>query len=146
MVRASTEDRFWSKVEKSDGCWEWQGSRTKGYGKFWAGSGGLVRAPRFSWKLHNGPIPDGLHVLHSCDNPPCVRPDHLFLGTNLENIRDRMAKGRRTRIATPIRFTRADVDAMRALVASGVAKKAVARQYDTSPAFIRRVVTFRVWR
>lgn len=94
-------DRFWSKVSKSDdadGCWVWTGGHTgkkngpKGYGCF-----GLyykvIRAHRFSWELHYGPISDDLWVLHKCDNRPCVRPDHLFLGTNQDNCLDAVKKG-----------------------------------------------------
>lgn len=85
---------FWAKVIKGDGCWEWVGGVTSaGYGSFCA-DGEFINAHRFSWKLHFGPIPDGKHVLHKCDNRRCVRPVHLFLGTNDDNIRDRISKGR----------------------------------------------------
>lgn len=92
------EQRFWSKVEKSsepDGCWIWVAGLGKGgYGQFcWDGRS--AGAHRFSYILHFGDIPDGLDVLHHCDNPPCIRPDHLFAGTNLDNTLDSMAKGRR---------------------------------------------------
>lgn len=94
-------DRFWSHVERGDeGCWEWQGGRRlaghqseKGYGYFWLNNG-YVRAHRMAWELTNGPIPDDMVVCHKCDNPPCVRPDHLFLGTHGDNHRDAMVKGR----------------------------------------------------
>jgi hypothetical protein len=94
-----TITRFWSKVSKSDGCWTWAASkRHKGYGAFvWAdGSGAVIqgRAHRFSWELHNGPVPAGKCVLHRCDNPPCVRPDHLFIGSKAENNSDMRRKGR----------------------------------------------------
>ena len=75
-----TVKRFWAKVDKSGECWLWTGSkRNKGYGAFvWSDDDGLVvqgRAHRFSFEIHIGPIPTGMCVLHSCDNPPCVRPD-----------------------------------------------------------------------
>lgn len=87
--------RFWEKVNKSkDGCWEWQASiDTKGYGYCWNGKK-VVRAHRFSWELHFGPIPNCIQVLHSCDNPPCINPEHLFLGTNLDNVKDKCKKER----------------------------------------------------
>ena len=81
----------------SDGCWNWNGYRNKtGYGFTRIGGRGSkgILAHRLSWVLHHGEIPEGLHVLHKCDNPSCVNPNHLFLGTNLDNIKDRTAKGR----------------------------------------------------
>lgn len=88
--------RFWAKVEKTPTCWEWRGATVTGYGHISMGGvlGKIRLAHRISWEMHNGPIPDGLHVCHRCDNPKCVRPDHLFLGTDLDNAQDRDAKGR----------------------------------------------------
>lgn len=103
-AHSPVEGRFWSKVLKGTDqeCWLWNASRIKdGYGKF-SVSGVYQQSHRISWQLTNGPIPDGLCVLHRCDNPPCVNPNHLFLGTNLDNVRDMFAKGRnpsRKRIA-----------------------------------------------
>ena len=90
-------DRFWSKVDKHGPragrigrCWLWTGSRNAdGYGLFGL-LGKTTRAHRIAW----GDVPDGLHVLHRCDNPPCVRRSHLFLGTDRDNQRDKAAKGR----------------------------------------------------
>lgn len=85
---------FWPRVQISDGCWEWQGSRSGyGYGTMKI-AGAVVYAHRFSWELHFGLIPPRMFVCHHCDNPPCVRPDHLFVGTATDNARDRNAKGR----------------------------------------------------
>jgi hypothetical protein len=91
--------RFWPKVSKSDGCWTWTGKTGNGYGQIRiAGKGsGLIGAHRLSWALHYGPIPAGLFVCHNCpdgDNPLCVRPEHLFLGTHEQNMADMVAKGR----------------------------------------------------
>jgi hypothetical protein len=87
--------RFWAKVEKSDGCWTFAPARPNDYGSFYRYRGAKVKAHRYSWELHFGPIPDGLDVCHHCDNPPCVRPDHLFLGTHQDNMRDLQQKGRK---------------------------------------------------
>jgi hypothetical protein len=90
-------ERFWSKVNKSDGCWTWTGSKTTaGYGLIWNGkdTSAPVYVHRLSWELHFGEIPDGLSVCHRCDNPTCVRPDHLFLGTDKDNSDDKITKGR----------------------------------------------------
>jgi hypothetical protein len=86
--------RFRAKVRKTDACWLWTGSVVaEGYGVLWK-DGKNVRAHRISWELHYGPIPDGMKVCHKCDNPPCVNPSHLFLGTNRDNTQDSISKGR----------------------------------------------------
>lgn len=95
----SIADRFWPKVDKRgpDECWPWMGSRKPmGYGHMIY----LKRdynAHRVSYELANGPIPEGMHVLHKCDNQPCVNPSHLFLGTHTDNMHDMDAKGRKPR-------------------------------------------------
>jgi hypothetical protein len=79
---------------KPSGCWEWNGKGSaQGYGYVYHGNGKTL-AHRVSWENTFGPVPDGLGVLHKCDNPPCVNPDHFFVGTNADNTRDRNNKGR----------------------------------------------------
>lgn len=100
MRRRSLEERFWEKVNRSafKGCWLWKGSTFHfGHGQFSVTQDGRRRnkkAHRVAWELTNGPIPDGLMVCHRCDNPPCVRPDHLYLGTAKDNHDDSWNKGR----------------------------------------------------
>ena len=90
-------ERFWSKVEKSPGCWLWKAAVASGYGTFRRPDGSMIGAHRMSYILAHGMIPDGLQVLHKCDNKLCVRPDHLFLGTQQDNMDDMIAKGRQAR-------------------------------------------------
>lgn len=94
------EERFWEKINigNEDECWEWTAScSSDGYGQMWRGKDikGHLSSHRFSWELHNGRIENGFFVLHKCDNKLCVNPNHLFLGTQLDNIRDMDMKGRR---------------------------------------------------
>lgn len=99
----SVAERFWAKVDKAGDCWEWTGQRTKdGYGSFWNGARrpGPSRSPvtvlahRWVYEHELGPIPQGHVVCHRCDNPGCVNPAHLFTGSQRDNVRDCIAKGR----------------------------------------------------
>lgn len=102
------EDRFWKKVLKGNGCWLWQGGKTvRGYGTIRiAGRDGY--AHRASWIIHYGPIPSGQYVCHTCDNPTCVNPSHLFLGTQKDNIQDMVNKGRHRSVTSPETLLRGD--------------------------------------
>lgn len=106
-------ERFWAKVNK-DGptvraelgpCWAWTADRNhKGYGRLQLGGNVVELAHRYSWALHVGPIPEGMLVCHHCDNPVCVRPEHLFVGTAKDNTADMIAKGRQKFWPSPRRF------------------------------------------
>ena len=99
------EQRFWTKVRKTDGCWLWTGGvfQANGYGQV-----SVNRRPdlahRVAWRLSRGPIPVGKWVLHHCDNHRCVRPDHLFIGDQFANMRDMAAKGRQWLQRSPARM------------------------------------------
>lgn len=102
MISPELREKFWSKVNKRDksSCWIWKTSTSRGYGVFWAGdkcktgSPKNVRAHRFSYELHNGPISEGAYILHSCHNKLCVNPNHLREGNQKDNMRDMWEAGR----------------------------------------------------
>lgn len=94
MNRKSTEQRFWEKVERTTGCWVWHGEVSwQGRARFWDGEH-HINAARYSYRLAHGEFPDDLNVCHTCDNPLCVNPAHLFLGTQKDNVDDCWSKGR----------------------------------------------------
>lgn len=93
-VKEIDKARFWSKVKDMGYCWEWQAGKDNcGYGQYKA-AGEYIKASRFAYQIINGPLVDGLQVLHKCDNPGCVNPDHLFTGTHQDNMNDKLRKGR----------------------------------------------------
>ena len=97
--------RFWAKVDKTllDGCWLWKGARSHGYGVI-NKDGKVLLTDRLAWELTYGVVPEGLDVLHHCDNPICIRFDHLFVGTATDNNNDSVHKNRwnHRKIITPI--------------------------------------------
>lgn len=95
VTAAGHEAAFWAKVQKTDGCWLWIGARANAFGHgYFSFRGGGALAHRHSYEIAHGRIPRGLFICHRCDVPACVRPDHLFAGTQGDNIRDAVAKGR----------------------------------------------------
>ncbi len=158
---APAEERFWHRVEKgptADACWTWVGSRTPaGYGHLHI-DGRPMYAHRFSWALNSGgPVPDDQCVLHRCDNPPCVRPDHLFVGTRGDNVRDAASKGRLWAQARPedvprgeqhaqAKLTEDIVRKIRERVANGESQRAMSREYGVDRVAIRNVVLRKTWR
>ncbi len=165
-------ERFWAKVIRDpvSGCWVWTASkRNKGYGAFAYTVGDKMiqdRAHRFSWVIHNGEIPEGLCVLHRCDNPACVYPVHLFLGTKAINNADMLAKGRHVAACTytcrgpddppgkhpkgefhhNARLTPEIVRAIRADYASGLTCGAIAEKYGIVHQQASKIIRRKQWK
>lgn len=124
----SEDSLFWEKIDKGGECWLYQGHRnTSGYG--WLTRGGKqLAAHRHAWTLINGAIPPGRHVLHHCDNPACVRLDHLYLGDHAANMRDR-ADRRRCRAQ---KLSRENVRELRLMRAEGATLQTIADRFCIS--------------
>jgi hypothetical protein len=146
-VNANRIARFWAKVEKTETCWLWRAAGHKsGYGNFYNGTR-AEGAHRVAWAIANGPIPEGMSVLHHCDNPPCVNPAHLFLGTAKENGIDCQAKGRTTRGErnAHARLTTPEVRDIRRLVRSGISQRRVAAQFNVHFGTVSDIIRRRRW-
>lgn len=146
----SAECHFWYYVEKSPACWIWTGSRfpSSGYGRFSTRRGQVILAHRFSYELHNGSIPEGLWILHKCDNPPCVRPSHLFPGTPKVNSLDMSEKGRSARGEKGglSKLTDQDVLQIRSLLVRGqVTQRKLAKRFAVSNQLISQIHLRRIW-
>jgi HNH endonuclease len=143
---------FWAGFQRNEsGCLEWQhGCTAAGYG---LGAADVIKgvryAHRIAWTLTNGPIPDGLCVLHRCDNPPCADPDHLFLGTRADNMHDKTAKGRQGAHRAPrpwlAKLTGAQVLGVLLRLDGGETQQAIATRYGVSRGNIRDIATGMTW-
>lgn len=147
-------ERFEEKylAEPMSGCWLWEaGGVKKGYGTFHIGPRSY-HAHRVAWMLYRGPIvPDTLHVLHKCDNPACVNPDHLFLGTNADNMADMAKKGRRKgRLMGSdnpnAKLSAEDVAQIRALRSSGTSVRSLMKQFGMSDSHIYYIINQKAWK
>lgn len=152
-------DRFWPQVHKTSGCWEWRGMRDSRnrYGLFFVANGMTrISAHRFSWLIAGRSIPQGLYVCHHCDNTICVNPDHLFVGTQKDNMQDCVQKGRmanRPAESYPhgerhynARLTGAAVNAIRQRYAQGgVTYQDLGSIYGVTPTNIGAIVRGQTW-
>jgi hypothetical protein len=156
---------FWSKVDMSQGpdaCWPWIGSLGRsGYGQVRVNKK-LYKAHRVAWEKTYGPLPFGFEVCHTCDNPPCCNPAHLFKGTHLDNIADMIAKGRNTKGKQHIwsrnhnrakgekngnaKLTKRDIKVIRATYAKGgITQRQIGAQYGVSDVLISLIVRRVAW-
>lgn len=152
-TKISLEERFWARVEVagSDDCWEWRGPRfPKGYGIF-SMRGRTWNAHRAGWVLFRGEIGDGLVVCHRCDNRGCVNPNHLFLGTQQENIADMVAKGRQRGDHRPgdkcptAKLSEDQAIEIKRRALAGESQKALAREFGLKQPTVSNIKTGKTW-
>jgi predicted XRE-type DNA-binding protein len=153
----SPVERFWTKVDKRSPtqCWPWLGAVVPdGYGFLLGtpvdGKVRWIRAHRLSWEIANGSIPAGGHVLHHCDNPACVNPAHLYVGSHQQNMRDRAERKRgkeqHGESNTNAKLSAAKVEAIRVLIAGGLSQTEVARMFGMSQPQVSRIVRRVAWK
>lgn len=144
-----TRKRFFSKVTRTEAdCWEWHRADkfSGGYGKFNV-KAKQVLAHRYSWFLHQGTIPKGLLVCHTCDNRVCVNPQHLFLGTHADNTRDAWNKGRVLfgEKSPCSKITEVQVREIRRLCETGLTNRTIAKKYNLNQSQVSRIKTGKRW-
>lgn len=135
------------KIDLVSGCWLWVGTLTRyGYGQVSVG-GKKMKAHRVSWELHWGMVPDGLHVLHRCDVRNCVNPRHLFLGTNQDNIDDKMRKNRGTSgiLNGRSKLCDSDVHLIRLLLIQKETHKEIAKKFGVHQSIVSQINTGKAW-
>jgi hypothetical protein len=162
-------EKFWSRVNKTDTCWVWTAGKSNKYGDYYF-NGKHFRVHRLVWESIHGPIPEKMVICHKCDNPPCCNPDHLFMGTQKDNVQDALKKGKynytanknphlRNRVysgtienaccgeRSPLaKLKESDVRIIRELAAQGHSSWVLAKRYNVDPSAIRQVVKRQTWK
>lgn len=151
----NSEEHFWERIDRSDaaGCWPWLGPmNVSGYGCL-AHHGKTTSSHRVAWILTNGAIPDGVCVLHRCDNRPCCNPSHLFLGTNADNVADKIAKGRAVYTGSPFgsragmaKLNEEQVTEIRQLLTTGLSQEKIGLRYGVTQGAIWLIAKGKTWR
>ncbi len=146
------QERFWNKVSKTGQCWLWCGATTGGgYGQLRLGAAdrGLILAHRLSWELYNGLIPKGLLVLHTCDEPSCVRPSHLFLGDYQDNNKDMHNKGNQRHLRggqlPQTKLSARLVKLLRKEYLEGTSSEELSKEYGVTPGNVNNILYEKNW-
>ena len=140
--------RFWVKVKRTDQCWEWQGTHdSDGYGQF-TYNYKQIKACKIAYILTHGQVPERFCVLHTCDNPSCCRPDHLWLGTTQENTQDKINKGRQARGMTSglSTTTEAEVRYIRYLYTIGMGQSQITRTLSKGKGCVNAIISGASWK
>lgn len=153
-ARGSVEERLFRHIEKTDACWLWQGRLVgKGYGSIGLGGAGAKQklVHRLSYEIHKGQIPEGMVVMHKCDNPRCVNPDHLEAGTQSQNIKDAFARGRKINLPSGLKgedhgASKLTSDQVLSIRASSLSLNELSALYGVSRSAIERVRYRKTWR
>lgn len=147
--KRTKEERFWEYVDKkSYGCWEWIGGLDAyGYGRFGISNGKGIGAHRYSYALHNGPFQKSLFVCHKCDNPKCVNPDHLFLGSHQDNMDDMAGKGRqRSPKGEESPACKITEETAKKILESKLSYSETAKKYGVSKSSVAAIKNKRIWK
>jgi hypothetical protein len=150
--RGSYFEKFFNKISKEDhekGCWIWIGHKNKaGYGRIRQKYKDKT-AHRFSWEIFNGPIPESMFICHTCDNPPCCNPDHLFLGTPKDNTQDCIKKNRQRyqkgSAHNMAKLSESEIPKIRELLKNGEKQYIIARMFNVSPMIISKIKHRKLW-
>jgi endogenous inhibitor of DNA gyrase (YacG/DUF329 family) len=142
---------YYNLVIKNDGCWGWKGNTNsrRGYGRVtFKSKSKSISAHRASWLIHRGRVPEGMNVLHKCDNKMCTNPDHLFLGTAYENVRDMVYKNRQARGENSARskLKENEVIDIKKMLAEGIKRGEIASKYGVTPEAISAIKTGKNWK
>lgn len=144
-------ERFWAMVDKSDSCWLWRGAvNDAGYGRFMWTMGKVLQAHVAALLLVGVKVLAGQIVCHTCDNPPCVNPAHLFVGTQRDNLLDMTSKGRRRHAigenASSAKLTAVDVVEIRHMYAAGIGYQRIGATFGIHQSTVSAIVSCRTWR
>ena len=150
-IKPHHKQKFWERLEHTpEGCWEWTRALTKaGYGAMGLKRGVVETTHRISWRLANGTIPEGMNVLHKCHNRKCCRPEHLYIGTQKDNVRDMLeagrAGGRKGETHHKAKMTSEQIAEIRQKRAEGQTGTSLAKEYGLAHSGIYRIVNNRGW-